>query len=96
LNYFLSTGIGLVLKELESAGVLSDTLVVYTSDNGVPFPAGRTNLYDPGMAVPMLVSSPDPNHRRNEVDTKRGYDFTKIAKKLHMKMMYISVVLEVC
>lgn len=58
---------GLILKELETAGVLSDTLVVYSSDNGIPFPAGRTNLYNPGIAVPLLLSSPNPSDRRNEV-----------------------------
>lgn len=63
----LDQGIGLVIQELKTAGVYDDTLVIYTSDNGVPFPSGRTNLYDAGMAIPMLVSSPDPRHRRNEV-----------------------------
>lgn len=41
-------GVGLVLKELETSGVLNDTLVIYTSDNGIPFAGGRTNLYDSG------------------------------------------------
>jgi N-sulfoglucosamine sulfohydrolase len=41
-------GVGLVLKELADAGYEDSTLVIYTSDNGVPFPSGRTNLYDPG------------------------------------------------
>lgn len=54
----LDQGVGLILQELASAGHAQDTLVVYTSDNGIPFPAGRTNLYDPGMAEPLLVSSP--------------------------------------
>lgn len=63
----LDQGVGLVLKELEMAGLANDTLVVYTSDNGPPLPAGRTNLYDPGMAEPMFISSPEPNKRRNQV-----------------------------
>lgn len=56
-----------MLKELEDAGVLSETLVIYTSDNGIPFPGGRTNLYDPGIAQPFMVSSPIESDRRNEV-----------------------------
>ncbi|KAL0279496.1 UNVERIFIED_CONTAM: hypothetical protein PYX00_001039 [Menopon gallinae] len=63
----LDQGIGLVLKELETAGVLSETLIMYTSDNGIPFPSGRTNLYDPGIAQPLLVASPIESDRRNEV-----------------------------
>lgn len=40
------------------AGHLDDTLVIYTSDNGIPFPSGRTNMYDPGVREPMLISDP--------------------------------------
>ncbi|KAK6171324.1 hypothetical protein SNE40_019538 [Patella caerulea] len=54
----LDQGIGLMIKELELAGVLDDTLIIYSSDNGIPFPNGRTNLFDAGMAEPMLISSP--------------------------------------
>ncbi|XP_026746870.1 N-sulphoglucosamine sulphohydrolase isoform X1 [Trichoplusia ni] len=62
----LDQGIGLVLKELEEAGHLNDTLVIYTSDNGIPFPSGRTNFYDPGLREPMIISSPEAGARRNE------------------------------
>lgn len=58
----LDQGIGLVLKELEAAGYLDDTLIIYSSDNGIPFPSGRTNSYDPGMVEPLLVSSPYHSH----------------------------------
>ncbi|XP_029041123.1 N-sulphoglucosamine sulphohydrolase [Osmia bicornis bicornis] len=63
----LDQGVGLVLKELENAGFKDNTLVIYTSDNGIPFPNGRTNLYEPGLAEPMMIRSPIPNHRRNSV-----------------------------
>lgn len=38
----------MVLKELEDAGFKNNTMVIYSSDNGIPFPGGRTNLYDSG------------------------------------------------
>lgn len=60
----LDQGVGLVLKELKD--YLNDTLVVYTSDNGPPFPSGRTNFYDPGLAEPMFISSPN-SLRKNEI-----------------------------
>lgn len=57
----LDQGIGLILNELQEAGFADDTLIMYSSDNGIPFPTGRTNLLDPGMSEPLLVSSPyDP------------------------------------
>lgn len=43
-----------MLKELENHGILNDTLVIYTSDNGIPFAGGRTNLYDSGIEVQVL------------------------------------------
>lgn len=56
--YYHCTGVGLILRELEAAGHANDTLVIYTSDNGIPFPSGRTNLYEPGVREPFIVSSP--------------------------------------
>jgi len=58
-------GVGLVLKELASAGFEENTLVIYTSDNGIPFPSGRTNLYDPGIKTKILISMFVPNERLN-------------------------------
>lgn len=63
----LDQGVGLILKELENAGHLNDTLIIYSSDNGIPFPNGRTNLYDSGIAEPMFISSPVHTERRNQV-----------------------------
>ncbi|XP_054987842.1 N-sulphoglucosamine sulphohydrolase [Sorex araneus] len=63
----MDQGIGLVLGELQGAGVLNDTLVIFTSDNGVPFPSGRTNLYWPGTAEPLMVSSPEHRARWGQV-----------------------------
>lgn len=60
-------GVGLVLQELRGAGALNDTLVIFTSDNGIPFPSGRTNLYWPGTAEPLLVSSPEHTRRWGRV-----------------------------
>ena len=54
----LDQGIGLVIKELRDSGLLNDTLIIYSSDNGIPFPSGRTNAYEPGMIEPFLLSSP--------------------------------------
>ncbi|CAO1370471.1 unnamed protein product [Diamesa serratosioi] len=63
----LDQGVGLIVKELQDAGLMNDTLIVYTSDNGPPFPSGRTNFYDPGIAIPMFISSPLHPKRKNQV-----------------------------
>ncbi|CAH0385228.1 unnamed protein product [Bemisia tabaci] len=68
----LDQGVGLVLQELESAALLDNTVIIYTSDNGPPFPAGRTNLYDSGISVPLIIKIPDgftEHHRTNGKQT---------------------------
>ncbi|KAJ8953938.1 hypothetical protein NQ318_019178 [Aromia moschata] len=51
----------------DNSGHLDDTLIIYTSDNGIPFPNGRTNFYDSGIAEPMLISSPLHKEREHQV-----------------------------
>jgi len=63
----LDQGVGLILQALHDYGFTDNTLVMYSSDNGIPFPSGRTNLYDPGMAEPMIVSSPESKGRWGEI-----------------------------
>merc|ERR1711963_337340 len=31
------------------------------SDNGIPFPSGRTNLYDSGIKEPLIIVTPNKN-----------------------------------
>jgi Sulfatase len=69
------SGVGLVLEELKNAGFADSTLVIYTSDNGIPFPRGRTNLHEPGMAEPFLVSSPEHRHRWGQVCATNNFTF---------------------
>ena len=44
--------VGEILNQLEAAGELDNTLVVITSDNGMPFPRAKANVYDGGVCVP--------------------------------------------
>ena len=47
--------IGELLAQLESTGELDNTVIVVTSDNGMPFPRCKSNLYDLGTRVPMAI-----------------------------------------
>jgi arylsulfatase A-like enzyme len=44
-----------MLELLDRAGRLDNTIVVMTSDNGMPFPRCKTNLYDSGSRMPLAV-----------------------------------------
>ena len=59
----LDSGIGLVLEALRNAGHDDDTLVIYLSDNGRPFPRAKTTLYDDGIHLPLVVAAPDASKR---------------------------------
>merc|ERR1719188_249457 len=49
------------MKQLADYDVINDTLVIYSSDNGIPFPSGRTNLYDSGIKEPLIIVTPNKN-----------------------------------
>ncbi|MBL9204031.1 MAG: sulfatase [Opitutaceae bacterium] len=46
------------LAALSAIGELDNTLIVVTSDNGMPFPRAKTTLYDPGVRMPLAVRWP--------------------------------------
>lgn len=50
--------VGELMAALEKSGQLDNTLVVVTSDNGMPFPRAKTNLYDWGTRMPLAVRWP--------------------------------------
>ncbi len=54
----LDTAIGDVLDELRRQGALDNTLVVFMSDNGRPFPRCKTTVYDSGIKTPLIVRYP--------------------------------------
>jgi N-sulfoglucosamine sulfohydrolase len=59
----LDSGIGLLLDAVRETEHSDDTLVIYLSDNGRPFPGGKTTLYDDGIHLPLIVSSPTQSKR---------------------------------
>ena len=63
LDYYLEVQrfdreVGAILETLAAAGELDNTLVVMTSDNGMPFPRAKANVYDAGVRMPFAVRWP--------------------------------------
>lgn len=63
----LDRGVGLLLKALEESGQFENTLIIFLSDNGIPFPGAKTTLYEAGVHLPFIVAGPSvPRGRVNQ------------------------------
>jgi uncharacterized sulfatase len=47
--------LGQMIDMLEQAGQLDNTLVIVTSDNGMPFPRAKANCYEYGIHMPLAI-----------------------------------------
>jgi N-sulfoglucosamine sulfohydrolase len=59
----VDTGLGRLVEILKEAGKYDDTLVIYISDNGMPFPGAKTTAYEPGLRLPCIVRNPRSEKR---------------------------------
>jgi len=50
--------IGEVLDEIQNLGLEEQTIVVFVSDNGAPYPGNKMTLYDRGIGTPLLFKYP--------------------------------------
>jgi arylsulfatase A-like enzyme len=50
--------VGELLEMLERSGRAANTMVIVTSDNGMPFPRAKANLYDAGTHMPLAIRWP--------------------------------------
>jgi arylsulfatase A-like enzyme len=57
-----------VLDVLRKRGVLDNTLIVFTGDNGAALPHGKGSLYDPGSNVPLIIRWPGVVKAADESD----------------------------
>ncbi|HYI19014.1 MAG TPA: sulfatase [Solirubrobacteraceae bacterium] len=58
----LDHGVGAVLGALDDEGIADDTLVVFTTDHGVPFPGAKATLSDRGIGVLLILRGPGGFH----------------------------------
>jgi arylsulfatase A-like enzyme len=54
----LDANMGRVLSALDKAGLADNTLVICTTDHGVPFPRMKCNLTDGGIGVMLMMRGP--------------------------------------
>jgi N-sulfoglucosamine sulfohydrolase len=56
-------GLGRLIQVLKDAGHYDDTLVIFVSDNGMPFPGAKTSAYEASLRLPCIVRNPDATKR---------------------------------
>jgi uncharacterized sulfatase len=54
IEYF-DMHLGRMIAELEDIGELDNTVIIVTSDNGMPFPRAKANLYEYGIHMPLAA-----------------------------------------
>lgn len=52
--------VGRVLAALDETGLAADTLVIATTDHGLPLPDMKCTLTDHGIGVLLIIAGPDP------------------------------------
>ena len=50
--------VGLVLAALDAGGLRTDTIVIFTTDHGLPWPEAKCNLGDAGTGVALVIRGP--------------------------------------
>jgi len=55
---FMDAGVGEILSGLEQSGLAEHTLVIFTSDHGIPYSGAKWSLFDPGLETPLIVRWP--------------------------------------
>lgn len=50
--------VGKIIAELEQQGIADNTMILFFSDNGRPFPRAKTTLYDSGIKTPLIARWP--------------------------------------
>jgi arylsulfatase A-like enzyme len=53
--------IGKIIEILEKTGLRENTLFIYTTDHGSPFPRAKCTLYDPGIKTLLIMACPNQN-----------------------------------
>lgn len=51
-------GLGVILEALVRNELEQNTIVIFTTDHGVPFPGAKSTLHDPGVQVALMIRMP--------------------------------------
>src|SRR5215218_2085852 len=58
----LDHGVGAVLSAIDELEIADETIVILTTDHGIPFPGAKATLTDRGLGVMLIVRGPGGFH----------------------------------
>jgi arylsulfatase A-like enzyme len=67
LAQYVDECVGTIVEGLSDGGHLAETLVVFTTDHGIPFPRMKCDLRDGGICVSLIARFPE-GHRAGEAE----------------------------
>lgn len=66
---------GNVIRALKESGVYDNTLIVFFSDHGMPFPFAKTAMYHHSTRTPLMVRWPDYQRPHDVMYWRRDDDY---------------------
>lgn len=72
INHF-DNHLGKIVTILEAAGELDNTLIIITSDNGMPLPRAKATGYDYGVHVPLVIGWGESSRRGAKIKAPVGF-----------------------
>jgi N-sulfoglucosamine sulfohydrolase len=84
LDYYLEVQrfddqVGELLRLLEQSGRTENTIVIIMSDNGMPFPRAKANLYDMGTHLPLAIRWPARMPKKGGQESQAFVSWTDLA-----------------
>lgn len=55
---WIDNHLGKMIATLEEKGLLENTIIIVTSDNGMAFPSAKNNMYEYGLHMPLAIRWP--------------------------------------
>lgn len=56
---YMDRQVGVILQQLDAAGLADSTIVIWTADHGDGLPRSKRELFDSGIHVPMIIRWPE-------------------------------------
>jgi arylsulfatase A-like enzyme len=61
----VDNSISAIITVLKDSGLYDDTVILFTTDHGIPFPKAKGTLYDPGIETCLIINYPKIEYKKN-------------------------------